>query len=212
MSDFERTFGAGADAASIIDGFAYQDEEKSWWQRASSVYFSSFEAALEYARLHPGNVLRADELRSGFAVDFEGRGFTLKVPIPESFVAHQFAPDLDDSPRFYSENKFYDPSASLEDLELNASRLGDSCFLRIKTPPPSFSKIEKSLQSIDLRIDYVSEVISLIRANDGSEMIRGVLLNKSDGTLLVTTDEAIYRVIMGIDRDGRQIRADQNER
>ena len=63
MGDFERTFGAGADAVAIINGYNreyLQEERRS--RLNSKREFASFEEAVAWAKANPGkSIVRAPD-------------------------------------------------------------------------------------------------------------------------------------------------------
>ena len=77
MGDFERTFGAGANLDSIIDGYSreYRREQRSSGSfsrpkptDADTKTFSSFQEAMSWAKSNPGKIITRIPGQEGFMV------------------------------------------------------------------------------------------------------------------------------------------------
>lgn len=71
MSDFERTFGAGADVTSIIDGFNrsfLRDQEESFNEdkQLQKQWFPTFQLANAWLKQNPGRVITRSPDGDGF--------------------------------------------------------------------------------------------------------------------------------------------------
>jgi hypothetical protein len=70
MGDFERTFGAGADAASIIDGYSRasirEQRQNRFNERYAKKVFATFEEASDWSKNNSGKMFMRAPNGNGF--------------------------------------------------------------------------------------------------------------------------------------------------
>lgn len=210
MSDFERTFGAGADAVSIIDGFTRIDKEKYDYVDTKCLIFNVYDDALDFLKRHPRSCLTRAGDREGFKVtppygeyfrvDSNNRNrykiiyeyFVIKIPCSSE--------DEEYGKTLIAEMATKKEGAETDyDIVINyvQSCLGNSSLRSITRNPPSISDMTCSLKNINMQFEPISESICLIVNNYDGHLVNGALLTKDGITRIICDyDDFLYNKLV----------------
>ncbi len=212
MSDFERTFGAGADAVSIIDGFTRIYKEKYNYVDTKCLIFNLYDDALDFLKLHPKSCLTRAGDRKGFKVTPpDGEYFRVdsknrnRYEIIYEYFVIKIPCSIEDEKN--GRTRIAEMATKKEGAETDydivisyvRSCLCCSCssLKSITRNPPSISDMICSLKSIDMQFEPISESICLIVKNYDSHSVEGALLTKDGFTeVICDCDDLIYNKLV----------------
>lgn len=198
MGDFERTFGAGFDAADIIDNFSregresytnYKDNDKI----NSTKEFNSFQEASEWAKNNPGKAIKRNPMGLGF----------IEVKLPKAnltqFFVIQINPGSIEKTEYFKADTVSDmiegmlesESPDFNEMERYAI---DICAINgcasesyITDPPKLLPDMQKALLEHDWILYPVSAEVCLINnvAYGYQGCIEGILITYNKKTKLI---------------------------
>lgn len=193
MGDFERTFGAGANIMSIINGLSGDDDDGDD-QKRTEVYVASHDEAQQLVQAYPKSTIRP--FFGGYLVDFNGRRFHLRVPVPDGYDIRN-----SDWHSEWADDVLAKGEGSIND-KWRHPQLGNSSFHVFEVPPPSFDKVEKALAERSMKFVFVSNYLSLLVNDFDNEPLEGLLISDDEGSGLATIghDDYLFRRVMGWSR------------
>lgn len=193
MGDFESTFGAGADAVSIIEGLSRRDArdrpaDDRPRPKVSEIYCESFESASALAKSHPGSILRREYQGERFVVDFGEMTFAIEIPLPDGFVEPVWDKSKKQRSRKQRSREDYLIEAKDDSLDSLGSAICTRWFgvntLHVqRVPPPPSEWIKESIARDGLVFKPLTRRISLIVGAYRFE--GGVLLTEPGRSVIV---------------------------